>query len=311
MAQKIVTIIGGTGFLGRYVVRELARADYRIRIISRHPDSALFLKTAGHVGQITLERGDITDPVSLAHKTGDSHAVVNLTGIMCESGRQNFGNVHAFGPEKLAELARAARVPRFIHVSALGVDKARRSTYARSKLAGEQAVLSAFPTATILRPSVMFGPEDDFFNRFADMAKFSPVLPLIGGGKTRFQPVYVGDVARAIATCLKRQGDEGCVYELGGPLVYSFRELMAYILNLTGRDRPFITVPFGVASLLAPLAQFLPPPFDFTADQVRLLRSDNVVGLEALTFADLHIHPTALEMIVPEYLSRFRRRLAA
>ncbi|MDE3015729.1 MAG: complex I NDUFA9 subunit family protein [Pseudomonadota bacterium] len=310
MENLIITIVGGTGFLGRYVVRDLARAGYRLRVIARHPDAALFLKTACSPGRIVLERGDIVRPESLAHKIGGSWAVVNLAGILHESGRQTFSAVHARGPEKLAEMARAAGVSRFIHVSALGVGESQGSTYARSKLLGEKAVLAAFPSATILRPSIIFGTEDNFFNRFAQMARFSPVLPLIGGGRTRLQPVYAGDAAKAVLACLARADGAGCIYELGGPQIYTFRELMEYILHVTGRRRALVSVPFSVASCKAAFLELLPRP-PLTRDQVRLLRADNVVALSALTFADLGISPTAMEMIVPEYLSRFHRKMAA
>ena len=316
MAQQIITIVGGTGFVGRYVVRRLAAAGYTLRVISRHPDAALRLKTSGHVGQIVLESGDLSNPDSLTGKLEYSYAVINLAGILFEAGPQGFTTLHARGAGKLAQMAKAQGVQRFIHISGLGIDKATSSTYAHSKLMGEQAVATAFPEATILRPSVIFGPEDQFFNKFASMASISPVLPLIGGGHTRFQPVYVGDVARAVESCLMRPEAMGKIYELGGSRVYSFRQLMDYVLRATGRKRRLLSLPFSIASWIgraeefkhwASFGMFKPK---LTCDQVRLLRYDSVVSPGALTFADLGISPTAIEIIVPEYLARFNKKAA-
>lgn len=306
MAQdRIITVIGGTGFLGRYVVRELARAGYRIRVIARRPNAAAHLKTIGEVGQVALISGNIADPETLLGKISGSYAVINLAGILFESGKQQFSRVHAQGSEALAKMAKAVGVERFIQVSALGVDKAA-GHYAHSKIIGEKAVLAAFPEATILRPSVMFGPEDNFFNQFAAM----PVFPLIGGGRTKFQPVYVGDVARATATCLTRDDVKGKTYELGGSRIYSFREILETIVAVTGKPRPFMPMPFGVATAVGAAGEMVGkiwrrPPL--TRDQVTLLKSDNVVSPGALTFAHLNIHPTAVDVVVPEYLARFGR----
>jgi NADH dehydrogenase len=311
MTQQIITIIGGTGFLGRYIVKRLAAAGHTIRIISRHPDAALHLKTAGHVGQIVLASGDITNPDTLTGKLDYSHAILNLTGIMFEGGRQNFDALHAHGAEKLAQMAKSLGIKRFIHVSALGVDKAAGSAYARSKVLGEKAVLAAFPDATILRPSVIFGAEDRFFNQFAAMAGLSPVMPLIGGGNTKFQPVYAGDVAKAIESCLMRPETAGKTYELGGPHVFTFRQILEYTMRKTGKHRRFMTISFNMASMMASVAQYLPYPFRFTADQVKLLEYDNVIIPGVSTFSDLGIKPTAIEMVVPEYLARFNKQTAA
>lgn len=310
MEPRTITIVGGTGFLGRYAVRRLARAGYRLRIIARRPDAALRLKTAGDVGQIVLMQGDITRPESLHGKLENSYAVINLVGILFESGRQKFAPVHTKGAETLAQLAKAARVERFIQVSALGADKASGSQYARSKLLGESAVLQAFPDATLLRPSVMFGPEDNFYNQFARMAVFSPALPLIGGGHTRFQPVYVDDVARAIETCLTRAEVRGHIYELGGPRIYTFREILDYILRVTGRHAKLMTLPYPAASLMGTMGELMPRP-PLTRDQVKLLKFDNVVSPNARTFANLGIEPKAAEEIVPGYLARFAKLHAA
>jgi uncharacterized protein YbjT (DUF2867 family) len=324
MDQKIVTIVGGTGFLGRYVVKHLAAAGYTIRVIARHPDAGLHLKTSGGPGQIVLESGNLAYPESLQGKLDYSYAVINLVGILFEAksalqliagffnldftkGRkQNFIRLHAQGAEKLAQMARDVGAQRFIHVSALAVDKAQGSHYARSKLLGEKAVLAAFPEATILRPSVLFGAEDNFFNQFARLASFLPVMPVIGG-HTRFQPVYAGDVAAAIEVCLAQPETEGKIFELGGPQVYTMREIIEYTLRAAHKKRPLINIPFPLATLKAAFLELLPRPL-LTRDQVRLLKTDNVVSAHALTFANLGIAPTAVEMIVPEYLARFSKR---
>ena len=312
MPQEIVTIIGGTGFLGRHVVHCLAKAGYTIRIIARSPNSpdAKALRTSGDVGQIVLTSGNLADPQSLVGKVEDSFAIINLVGVLFESGAQRFSRLHAQGAEKLAQMAAAAGVPRLIHISALGVDKAHGSSYANSKMLGEKAVLSAFSHATILRPGVVFGPEDNFFNQFAAMAGFLPALPLIGGGTTRFQPVYVGDVARAIEVCLANPATAGRIFELGGPKVYSFRELLEYVLHTIGKHRLLVPLPFGIASVLGSVAQHLPSP-KLTSDQVRLLKYDNLVSDDALKLQDLGITPTAVESIVPKYLARFAPRKEA
>lgn len=309
--QKIITIVGGTGFVGHYVVRQLARSGYTIRVISRNPDAALELKTSGDVGQIVLMKGDLAKPESLAGKLDGSYAVINLVGILFESGRQTFTRLHAQGSEKLAQLAKAAGAKRFIHVSSLGIDKAS-GQYAHSKAVGEKAVLAAFPEATVLRPSVVFGPEDNFFNQFAAISSLAPVLPLIGGGHTRFQPVYAGDVAKAIETCLTRDDVQGQVYELGGPQIYTLKEIFEYILKITGRHRALLPIPFGIASIMGTFGEILPRP-PLTRDQVTLLRHDNVVSAGARTLSHLDIHATAIDVIVPDYLARFRKggKLAA
>lgn len=309
MEQRIITIVGGTGFVGRYVVKLLANAGYRIRVISRFPDNALHLKTAGDVGQIVLLPGNLTQPESLQGKLNGSYAVINLAGIMFESGSQKFSALHAQGAEKLAQLAKSLHIPRFIQISALGVDKASRSRYAYSKMLGENAVLAAFPEATILRPSVIFGPEDNFFNQFAAMAGLAPMLPLIGGGKSCFQPVYVGDVAEAIEACLARDDVKGQIIELGGPQVFTFKEILEYVLRTIGKDRTLLPIPFPIASMMGSCTQMLPRPL-LTRDQVKLLSYDNVVNADAKNLEWLGITPTAVDMVVPSYLKRFRKNPA-
>jgi NADH dehydrogenase len=310
MEQQVITVIGGTGFLGRYIVKLLAGAGYTVRVISRNPNAALHLKTAGDVGQVVLVSGNLGKPESLADKLKGSHAVINLVGILYESGSQRFSGLHTKGPETLAKLAKQAGVKRFIQISSLGIDKAVASRYAQSKLQGEKSLQAIFPEATILRPSVVFGPEDNFFNQFACMASLAPALPLIGGGKTRFQPVYVGDVARAVLACLRQDSTQGHTYELAGPQVYTFRQILQYIMNTIGKRRFLLPLPFPVASAMGAVAQWLPKP-PLTLDQVRLLKYDNVASANALGFAQLGISPTAVEVIVPQYLLRFNKQAAS
>lgn len=310
MQQKIVTIVGGTGFVGRYVVQLLARTGYTLRIITRNPDTALHLKTAGDIGQIVLMHGNLAKPETLTGKLAHSFAVINLVGILFESGEQRFTQLHAKGAEKLAQMAKAEHVTRFIHSSALGIEQAAGSHYARSKLLGEKAVLAAFPEASILRPSIIFGPEDHFFNRFAAMASFLPLLPLIGGGQTRFQPVYVGNVASAILACLERHETQGQTYELGGPRIYTLRKLLEYILRITMRRRMLLPMPFGLAAGIGRIGECLPRP-PLTRDQVLLLKHDSIVSAGAKNLVDLGITPSAVETIVPEYLARFHKKTAA
>ncbi len=310
MEQRVITILGGTGFLGHYVVQQLARTGYRLRIIARNPDSANELYAFGSVGQITLISGDITKPESYASALEGSYAVINLVGILFESGRQKFSAIQSLGAEKLAIAAKTAGVKRFIHISALGVNREVGSVYARSKLLGERAVLSAFPEATILRPSVMFGAEDNFINKFARMAVFSPILPLVGGGKTQFQPVYVADVARAIESCLLKEESKGQIYELGGAHIYKLKEIIQYILHVTGKKRFLLSLPFGIASFIGKVMEICPAPA-LTSDQVKLLKCNNIVNRDEKGFAHLGITPTLFETIVPEYLSIFHKKTSS
>ena len=312
MAARVVTVFGGSGFVGRYVVQRLAKHGWIVRVAVRHPDRALFLKPMGAVGQIVPLAASLHHRESLRIAVTGADAVVNLVGILAERGRQTFSAVHAEGAGAVAAAAKAAGVGTLVQMSALGADPAAAAQYARTKAAGEQAVRAAFPSAGIVRPSIVFGPEDDFFNRFAGMSRFSPALPLIGGGKTRFQPVYVGDVASAIARLVEDQAVAGKTYELGGPRIYSFRELLEFILHEIGRRRLLVPLPFALARLQAlcleippRLIPVLPAP-PLTRDQVRLLERDNVVSAGALTLADLGIQPAAVEMLVPGYLARYR-----
>jgi uncharacterized protein YbjT (DUF2867 family) len=306
MRLRRVTVLGASGFIGRYIVKRLAKRGAVVAAVSRHATSAGFLRPMGDVGQVVQLDAGITDEARLSAAVAGSDAVVSAVGILYERGRQRFDTVHHQGPALLARLAAAAGAKRFVHISAIGADPASPAAYARSKAAGEAAVRAAFPGATILRPSIVFGAEDDFFNRFATMARYSPVLPLIGGGRTRFQPVYVGDVADAVVAALEQPAAPGQTYELGGPEVLSFKELMELTLRETQRRCSLVNLPFGLAMVEAAFLQWLPRP-PLTCDQVRMLRRDNVVAPDAPGLAALGITPTALELELPLYLDRFRR----
>jgi len=307
--ETLVTVFGGSGFLGRHVVRALAREGYRVRNAVRRPDLAGHLQPMGRVGQIHSVQANLRYPASVERALEGADVAINLVGILYERGKQRFETVQAQGAATVAQAAAAAGV-RLIHVSALGANADSPALYARTKAAGEQAVLDAAPDATIFRPSIVFGPEDDFFNRFGAMARMSPILPLVGGGETKFQPVFVGDVAQAIVKAVGGQTRGGTIYELGGPQVRSFKELMEYVLAVTERRRLLVPLPFGLARLQAFFLQFMPTPL-LTPDQVELLRTDNIVSdaamTEGRTLAALGIEPAAMEAIVPGYLWRFRK----
>lgn len=305
--QRLATVFGGSGFIGRYVVRDLAVRGWLVRAAVRRPDEALFLKTSGALGQITPVAANIRDRASVMRAVAGAEAVINLVGILHEGGRQKFQSVQADGPRIIAEEAAKAGVRHLVHISAIGADPNSSSAYARTKAAGEAGVRQAFAGATILRPSIVFGPEDDFFNRFARMAMLSPALPLIGGGTTRFQPVYVGDVAEAVMKAIETLEAAGKVYELAGPKAYSFAELLRLMLTEIGRKRLLLPLPFPLASLMGAVMQCLPNP-QLTADQVRLLKRDNVPSAGSAGLADLGITPTGVEAIIPTYLDRYRAR---
>jgi len=307
--NKLVTVFGGSGFLGRHVVRALVKRGYRVRVAVRRPDLAGHLQPLGRVGQIHAVQANLRYPSSIEAAMRDTDAVVNLVGVLFERGRQRFTDVHARGAGVVAEAAARLGVP-LIHISALGADETSPSLYARSKALGEKLVLKAKPDATILRPSIIFGPEDSFFNRFASMARISPALPLIGGGATRFQPVFVGDVALAIAAALDGKSKPGAIYELGGPETRSFKELMQYMLTVIERRRLLLPLPFSLAKIMASFVGLLPKP-PLTTDQVEMLKRDNVVSAEALregrTLQGLGIEPVLMEAVVPSYLWRYRK----
>lgn len=302
---KRITVFGGSGFIGRYLIRRLAIDGWVVRVAARDPVAAAFLKTAGSLGQIVPMRCNVRDEGLVATAVQGADAVVNLVGILAESGRQRFESIQAQAPGRIASAAKAAGVSTFVQVSAIGADPNSAARYARSKAAGEAAVRREFPAATIIRPSIVVGPEDEFFNRFAFLAQFLPALPLIGGGRTRFQPAYVGDAAEAIHRAVNDPGTGGKTYELGGPRVYTFRELMQLMLQVIGRRRLLVPVPFAIAELQGLVLQLLPNA-PLTRDQVKMLRTDNVVGMGAATFADLGLQPQAIEAILPTYLDIYR-----
>jgi NADH dehydrogenase len=303
-----IAIFGGSGFIGRHTVRHLAPKGAIIRVPTRNPEKALNLKPAGNVAQIVPISCSLRSDASVAQAIGNSDAVINLTGILFERGRNTFQAVHVEAAARIARLAREQGAKHFVHMSALGANAQSTSSYARSKAAGEDAVRTFFPDAVILRPSIVFGPEDNFFNMFAALARFLPVLPLIGGGSTKFQPVYVGDIAVAIRRILSHTETHGHVFELGGPQIYNFRQLMELMLKVTGRKRRLVDLSWSLAKTHAALHEALPLPRPLiTRDQVELLKSDNVItDRRAKTLRDLGITPTALEIILPTYMDRFR-----
>lgn len=317
-SQQLVTVFGGSGFVGRHVVRALVQRGYRVRVAVRRPDLAGFLQPLGTVGQIHAVQANLRYPNSVAAAVKGADAVVNLVGILQEGGRQSFAGVQANGARAVAQASAAAGIERVVHVSAIGAALDSRSLYARSKAEGEAAVQAALPGSVVLRPSIMFGPEDGFFNRFAALARMLPVLPLVGGGETKFQPVFVGDVAEAVARAIDG-GVAGGVYELGGPEVKTFRELVAYICEVTDRKRLLVNLPFPLARIQARILEIvntltlglLPGPLMLTRDQVTLLESDNVVSdaavAEGRSFEALGIAPVSVEAVVPSYLWRFRK----
>ncbi|MFK8253090.1 complex I NDUFA9 subunit family protein [Ancylobacter terrae] len=307
--DRLVTIYGGSGFVGRHVVRALARQGWRIRVAVRRPDLAGHLQPLGGVGQINMVQANLRYPVSVLRAAEGAEVVINLVGILHESGRQSFAAVQDFGARQVAAAAREVGA-RLVHVSAIGADAQSASAYARTKAAGEAAAFEAVPGAVVMRPSIVVGPEDDFFNRFAAMSRLSPFLPLIGGGATRFQPVFVGDVAAAVAHAVAGHATPGATYELGGPEVFTFRELMELLLKEIGRKRLLLPVPFALADFKARFLELLPKPL-LTRDQVKLLAHDNVVSEAAIaagrTLEGLGIQPTALAAVLPGYMWRYRK----
>lgn len=314
-AGRLAVVFGGSGFIGRNVVRELAKRGWRVRVAVRRPHHAQFLRPMGAVGQIQLVQANVRDRASVARAIAGADAVVNLVGILFQQGSQSFARVQGAGSALIADGAKAAGVSAFIHMSAIGADAASDSLYARTKGEAERAVRASVPQATILRPSIVFGPEDQFFNKFAAMAAMAPpFLPLpilIGGGATKFQPIYVDDVADAVCAALAKPEARGRTYELGGPRIYSFRQLLEFMLAETGMQRMLAPVPFAIAPAIGMAGEalgalpFIAPPI--TRDQVKLLKNDNIVAKDALTLADLGVSPETLEAIVPRYLVRFRK----
>ncbi len=316
--ERLVTVFGGSGFVGRHVVRALALDGWRVRVACRRPDLAFFLQPLGGPGQVMPVQVNVRHPESVAAALRGAHAAVNLVGILSEGGRQKFAAIQSEGARAVAQAAKAAGITNVVQISAIGADANSASAYARTKAEGEAAVLEAVPEAVVLRPSVIFGPEDDFFNRFGTMARFFPVIPIVGA-QTRFQPVFVGDVAKAVALALAGKAVKGATYELGGPEVKSFEALVQYVLSVTERDRRIVKLSFGTGKFVAAITQFFsklslglfPKLLTMTGDQVELLKHDNVVSQEATaqgrTLEGLQIAPTAIEAIAPSYLYRYRK----
>jgi NADH dehydrogenase len=308
--DTLVTVFGGSGFVGRHTIRALAKRDFRIRVAVRRPDLAGHLQPLGRVGQIMPVQANVRYPDSVAAAVRGADIVVNLVAVLTESGAQTFNAVQVEGAAAVARAA-AAEGARLVHVSAIGADEESESAYARAKAAGEKATFAAVPSATVFRPSFVFGPEDQFTNRFATLARALPVLPLIGGGKTKTQPVFVGDVAAALADAVEGKARSASTYELGGPEELTLRQVQEFVLKTIERSRLLAPLPFGMAKLQAAFLQFAPGPLKLTPDQVELLRSDNVVSQAAkdagLTLQGLGIAPTSLEQAAPSWLWRFRR----
>ncbi len=306
----MVTVFGGSGFLGRHIVHALARRGYRVRVAVRRPNEAHYLRPMGVVGQVEPVQANIRDDASVRAAVKGAVAVINLVGLLHESGKQTFDAVMHEGAGRVARACSEAGVKKLVHVSAIGADEESPSDYGRAKAAGEKAVRQAFPAATIVRPSIVFGPEDDFFNRFGAMARLSPALPLIGGGTMKLQPVYVKDLAEGVVRLVENHGFERKTFEFGGPEKKTFRELMEDLLRNIGRKRILLPLPVFAAKIMAFFTQFLPNP-PLTPDQVRLLGIDNVVSeaaeKEGRTLQGLGVTPTALEIVLPTYLYRFRR----
>ena len=327
MSKHIVTVFGGSGFLGRHVVRRLASSGAIVRVAVRDPIAAEYLKPMGDAGQIVPIGIDIRHPHQVAAAVAGAETVINLVGILFQSGQATFDAIQRQGAHNIAAAAQASGAKRLVHISALGADANSQSDYARSKAAGEDAVRQAFPSAIILRPSILFGPDDNFFNRFAGLVRISPFLPvfgcpmppkvslltggalcaidLFGHGGTRFQPVYVSDVADAIMAALRDGTAAGRTFELGGPTVYSFKQLMELLLAVTRRKRCLMPVPFMAATMAGFFLEMLPNPL-LTRDQVTLMECDNIVANDALGLANLGIPATPAEAILPTYLARYR-----
>jgi uncharacterized protein YbjT (DUF2867 family) len=307
--DRLVTVFGGSGFVGRHLVRALAKRGWRIRVAVRRPDLCHHLQPLGVVGQVHAVQANLRYPDSVARAAEGAEAIVNLVGILHESGAQKFDAVQAKGAAAVAQAAKEAGA-RLVQMSAIGADAASEAEYGRTKSAGEEAARASCPDAVVIRPSIVFGPEDDFFNRFASLARMSPALPLIGGGETRFQPVFVGDVAQAIVKAVEGEAAPATTYELGGPEIKTFRELMELTLEQIGRKRLLVPLPFAIARLQAAILEWMPKPM-LTRDQVKMLASDNVVSEAAIregrTLEGLGIAPTAMETILPSYLWRFRK----
>ena len=305
--QGLVTVFGGSGFVGGQVVRALAKAGHRVRVAVRNPNLAYRMRMLGDVGQIEVVQANVRNAPSVARAVDGAEAVVNLVGVLWESGRQKFQTLHVMGAKTIAEQAKAAGVKRLVQISALGADANSSSKYNRTKAEGEAAVRAVFPGAVVIRPSIVFGADDKFFNKFGQMAALFPALPLIGGGETRFQPVFVADVAAVVAQAVSSPAAEGLTYELGGPAVYSFKALMEFILRETGRNRILAPIAFFAASLIGKVGDLSPINPPLTSDQVESLKTDNVANNGLPGLAESGVVPTAVEAIAPSYLYRYRK----
>jgi uncharacterized protein YbjT (DUF2867 family) len=303
---KTITIFGGTGFVGRYLVSNLIDLGIKINILSRRPEEASFLKVGASLGQISIFKGSHRNKSLIEELVKNSDAIVNLTGILHEKKSKDFKNLHTNFPAFLGELAAKYKIKKFIHISALSVEKNSLSKYAVSKFTGENLLKSNFQAATIIRPSVIFGAEDNFFNKFAKLMAFSPFLPVIGNGKTKFQPVYVDDVANAIVKILSYNRYDHGIYEIGGPDIINFAEIMQLILDITKRNRMLLRIPFPAAYIFALFAELLPDPL-ITRDQLKLMRFDNVTSQKTKTLFDLGIQPKSISEIVPSYLEIYSK----
>lgn len=306
--SKLVTIFGGSGFIGRHVVHALAKRGYRIRVAVRRPDLAGHLQPLGNVGQIQFIQANLRYRWSIERACEGADIVINLVGILAEGGKQKFDAIQTYGAAAIAEAAKSTGA-KLVHISSLSANSESLSSYAQSKFEGEKAVRTIMPDAIIVRPSVVFGPEDEFFNMLATMAQFLPVLPAIGGGTTKFQPVYVGDVAEAIALAIDGKAQSGAIYELGGPKVSTFKQCLEIVSTVVGRNRVIASVPWWMAKIMSKMTGWIPGA-PITSDQVKLLQSDNIVSSEAekqgLTLAGLGIQAKTMEAVIPAYLVRFK-----
>ena len=305
-AGKIITIFGASGFIGRHLIRKLTEKDFQIVVATRSPYLHGYLKPLGNPGQIDLEKVNLFDKEKLKILLKNTNIVINLVGILFESRKQKFDNIHAEFPDLLSKPCSELNIEKLVHISALGINEEVSSQYIQSKLQGEKNILNNFNHSVILRPSIVFGPEDNFFNRFASLAEFLPALPLIGGGQTYFQPMYVGDVAESIVTILEKEEINDNIYELGGPEIFTFKELMKILLKEIKKKRFLIPIPFSLAKFQTKIFQLLPKP-PLTADQVEMLKYDNIVSYKYPTLKDLNINPKTVETVLPNYIWRFRK----
>ena len=306
MQQKIATIFGASGFIGRHLIRSLTEKDFRIIAATRSPYLYGYLKPLGNPGQIDLEKVNLFEEENLRTLIKNSDVVINLVGILYENKKQKFEDIHVKFPALLTKLCNEQNIKKLVHISALGINETANSQYMQSKLKGEKNILNNFNRSVILRPSIIFGPEDKFFNQFAALAEFFPALPLIGGGLTYFQPIYVGDVVKSIVTILEKEEINKNIYELGGPQTFTFKELMEILLKQIKKKRLLVSNPYSLAKFQAMILQLLPKPL-LTTDQVEMLKYDNIVTNKYPTLKDLKISPKTLESVLPDYIWRFRK----